>query len=385
MFSTILLSVYATGSMYLFVRGWQSLEILKRQRIWFVAAYFVMALPLLFVRGLRVNVFSEGFDNVLHIAGYIWLAVLLYGFIFLLIIDILRIFRRIVGFKPKFIYRNYLRTKFVLFCAVCFLISAIVGAGCINAQFPRTTHLTIHLDKQAGQMEALRIAMVSDIHLGRIYRRKMLSRIVKNTIITHDPDIVFLVGDIFDGAPEPVIKNNMGVEFDRLQTIYGKFIAAGNHERIGQRGQQNPENPIGTGLTYLSKHGIKPLLDTTVLIDNSFYVVARKDRSMHPRKTIPELLKDVDRQLPIILLDHQPYHLEEAEHAAIDLQLSGHTHHGQLFPLNYITDKIYEKDWGFLQEGKTYYYISCGAGTWGPPVRTAGYSEVVVIDLVFKR
>jgi predicted MPP superfamily phosphohydrolase len=88
-------------------------------------------------------------------------------------------------------------------------------------------------------------------------------------------------------------------------------------------------------------------------------------------------------QLPVILLDHQPYHLKEAEQAGVDLQLSGHTHHGQLFPLHYITRKIYEKDWGFLQKGKTVFYISCGTGTWGPPVRTAGYSEVVIVDLEF--
>ena len=89
------------------------------------------------------------------------------------------------------------------------------------------------------------------------------------------------------------------------------------------------------------------------------------------------------RRLPVILLDHQPLNLEEAAQAGIDLQLSGHTHRGQMFPLNYITTRMYEQDWGFLQKGKTNFYISCGTGTWGPPIRTSGYSEVVIIELEF--
>ena len=150
------------------------------------------------------------------------------------------------------------------------------------------------------------------------------------------------------------------------------YFVNGNHERS----RTNAFN-------YLSLQGIRPLLDTVVCIDNSFYVAGRIDRSTRMRKTIPELLTGIDRQLPVILLDHQPLNLEEAEQSGIDLQLSGHTHHGQMFPLNYIIANMYEKDWGFLQKGKTNFYISCGAGTWGPPIRTAGYSEVVIIDLEF--
>jgi predicted MPP superfamily phosphohydrolase len=219
--------------------------------------------------------------------------------------------------------------------------------------------------------------MVCDIHLGQVYGRKSLARIV-NVMNEHRPDIVVLVGDIFDGNPEPVIKKDMGVEFSRLQAPYGSYFVNGNHERYGgERGKIVAD--------YLALRGIKPLLDTVALIDGSFYLAGRIDRSTHTRKSIPELLHDIDRWLPIILLDHQPFYLEEAEQAGVDLQLSGHTHRGHLFPLNYVTDKIYEQDWGFYRKGKTNYYISCGTGTWGPPIRTAGSSEVVIIDLEFDR
>ena len=218
--------------------------------------------------------------------------------------------------------------------------------------------------------------MVSDVHMGNIHGRKTLVRMI-NTINKQCPDIVLLVGDIFDGNPEAVIKNDLGMEYTRLQSRYGTYMANGNHERIGDRGS--------IALDYLVSHGIQPLLDTVALIDSSFYLAGRKDRSTRTRKTIHELLNEVNEQLPVILLDHQPYNLEEAEQAGIDLQLSGHTHHGQLFPLNFITGKIYERDWGFLQKGKTNYYISCGVGTWGPPIRTAGFSEVVIVDLEFNK
>jgi predicted MPP superfamily phosphohydrolase len=201
-----------------------------------------------------------------------------------------------------------------------------------------------------------------------------LTRIVR-TINEHQPDLVVLVGDIFDGNPEPVISKDMGAVFNHLQTRYGVFFANGNHERGGERGQ--------VAVNYLASRGIQPLLDTVVLIDNSFYLAGRIDRSTRTRKTATDLLHGVDMQLPVIMLDHQPYNLEEAEQAGVDLQLSGHTHHGQLFPLNYITKKIYEQDWGYLKKGKTNFYVSCGTGTWGPPVRTAGYSEVVIVDLEF--
>jgi predicted MPP superfamily phosphohydrolase len=366
--------IYANiaGSLYMLLRGWQALEILGRRRVWFIA---LLLIPVLSFTAVRMRMVSGALYDVCYVVGYFWLVIVLYGFLILLVIDILRIIGWAGKIKPDFIYRNYRRTKTIMFGTVYLTLATILTAGWFNAQFPRATHLTIPIDKNAGQLTTLRVAMISDVHLGHIYGRKKLARIV-NRINEHQPDIVLLVGDIFDGNPEPVIKNDMGAEFGHLQAKYGAYLAIGNHER-GERGR--------IAVDYLASHGMRPLIDTIALIEGSFYLAGRADRSIRTRKTIPELLHDANMQLPVILLDHQPYHLEEAEQAGIDLQLSGHTHHGQLFPLNYITGKIYEQDWGFLQKGKTNYYISCGTGTWGPPVRTTGFSEVVIVDLEFNR
>ena len=380
MFFSGIIYAFLVGSIYLFIRGWQSLEILGRKRVWFAVAYWFVFLTFLAAHILRRRgISSEMFEVFFYIGYYTCVVLTLYGFLVLLAIDVFRVIGWIIRLKPNFIYRNYPLTKAILFGVVCIALAVILSWGYYNAHFPRTTHVEISVDKNTEQLTELRIVMVCDIHLGRIHWRKLLARIV-DKINEQQPDVVLLIGDIFDGSPVPVIEKNMGVEFDRLQTKYGTYLIAGNHERIGRREERNDANENMT-IAYMASHGTETLLDTVILIGNSFYIAGRKDYLERTRKSISELLNNADRRLPIILADHQPYNLDEAEQAGVDLQLSGHTHHGQLFPLNYITQALYEKDWGFLQKGKTHYYISCGAGTWGPPFRTAGYSEVVVVDI----
>ncbi len=123
------------------------------------------------------------------------------------------------------------------------------------------------------------------------------------------------------------------------------------------------------------------------MIDNSFYLTAREDYSKSQftgkqRKPL-NLILNGRENYPVILMDHTPFKLEEAEKNNVDLQLSGHTHHAQLWPLNYLTSLIYEKDWGYLKKGNTQYYVTCGVGTWGPPVRTGSRTEIVNIKIKF--
>jgi hypothetical protein len=359
----------------MFVRGWQALEILGRKRLWFAVIFWLAAFSFIIAEALEAKLGS----GLLVFIGSFWVAIMLYGFLFLLIIDILRIAGWAFKIKPAIVYANYPKTKAILFSVVCLALSVIFVVGYRNAHNPKPTHVKIAIDKKAGHLTELRIVLVSDIHLGHIHGHRKLARIV-DVINKQQPDIVFLAGDILDGPPAPVIKNDLGKGFSRLQAKYGTYIISGNHEYFGDR---TTPNALSITLDYLKSRGVQSLLDSVVLIDSSFYIAGRKDRSVR-RKTLPEILRDVDPQLPIIMVDHQPYQLYEAEQAGVDLQLSGHTHHGQLWPINFITRMIFEQDWGFLKKGNTHYYISCGVGTWGPPIRTAGYSEVVVIDLEFK-
>ena len=347
MFFTIVFCVFTIGNIYLFVRGWQSLEMMGRQRAWFAVVFLLVSLSFMVSQLLRVKGVSGTVVDVFFVTGSYWIAVMLYGFLFLFAIDILRIVSWAGNIKPDFIYRDYQLTKAIIFGAVCLLLSIIICAGYMNAQRIQATHLKIAIDKKAGQLTGLRVVMLSDVHIGYVYDMygsKSLSRVVK-TINEQHPDLVLLVGDIFDGSIEQVIKKDMGMEFDRLQSKYGVYIVSGNHEYISERQTQNAVNKT---FDYLTSHGVQSLQDSVVLIDDSFYMAGRKDRSDRTRKTISELLHGIDRQLPVIMADHQPFHLDEVEQAGVDLQLSGHTHHGQMWPLNYITRKLFEQDWGFL-------------------------------------
>jgi len=158
----------------------------------------------------------------------------------------------------------------------------------------------------------------------------------------------------------------------------GVYASTGNHEYIGG---------VERSVEYLVEHGITVLRDTSLVIDSVFILAAREDRdknrSQTPRLTINELLEHLDHTKPIILLDHQPYKLNDAMLAGIDLQISGHTHHGQLWPFGYITQKIFEVSRGYKQKGNSHFIVSTGFGTWGPPIRTGNRPEIMEITLSF--
>jgi hypothetical protein len=199
-------------------------------------------------------------------------------------------------------------------------------------------------------------------------------------IDAQQPDIILLAGDIVDEDLAPVIRQNLGKCLENLSAPMGVFGITGNHEYIGGAKQ---------AIKYLEEHGITMLRDSVANIAGSFYVAGREDRDKNrfsgkKRLKVAELLENIDHSLPIILLDHQPFDLEKAADAGIDLQLSGHTHHGQLWPLNFITKAIYEVSMGYKQKGNAHFYVSPGYGGWGPPVRTGNRPEIVMIKLKFK-
>jgi predicted MPP superfamily phosphohydrolase len=146
----------------------------------------------------------------------------------------------------------------------------------------------------------------------------------------------------------------------------------GNHDYIANANRTIP---------FIKSTGIHLLRDEAILVDSAIYIVGRDDRSNPHRKPIKEILKGLNTNKPLILLDHQPYHLEEAANAGVDFQFSGHTHRGQVFPINLITDAIYEKSHGYLKKGNTNIYVSSGLGIWGGKFRIGSQSEYVVINL----
>ena len=172
----------------------------------------------------------------------------------------------------------------------------------------------------------------------------------------------------------------MSDNFRKLSAPYGVFAVLGNHEYIGGNAEE--------AINYLGEAGVKVLRDSAQEIAGSFYLLGRDDRSGArfngvPRQDLKTLMQGVDRSLPNILMDHQPSQLEEPVEQGVDLQLSGHTHAGQLLPIRYITRRIFEDDWGLLRKGDFQIIVSSGYGTWGPPIRLGNTPEVVDIMIKF--
>jgi len=233
--------------------------------------------------------------------------------------------------------------SYILTVTASFLL---IAGGFINAMFPVVKKYDITINKGAGELKNLRIAAVSDIHLGSVIRKRsmrQLSAMIEST----DPDIVLLLGDIVDGEIGPVLRDDLLSYFKCPKCRYGLIAITGNHEFIGGAYRTIP---------YIESKGIRILRDETVILPGGIQIIGRIDRDSRmfygkERKQLGELMKGIDITKPVILLDHQPFKLEETEKHNIDLQLSGHTHNGQMWPLNHITKMIYEVSYGYKKKG----------------------------------
>jgi predicted MPP superfamily phosphohydrolase len=377
-FISLAILVYALVNFYIFIKGWQALDGARREwRLAYAAAFIVLAGSFIAGRFLE-RAGSSIFTEILVWVGSFWLAVMLYGFLAAALSDLIMLTAGLLKVGTLKLLPTGAAWKLWTFIVTAGLILIITVAGFFNACKVRVKKLELGIPKKAGQLKQLKVTMASDIHLGTIIGNGRLGRLVEKINAT-DPDLVLLAGDIVDEDIGPVIRGDMGKKLKGIKARYGVIGITGNHEYIG--GSKK-------AVDYLEAHGIKMLLDDKILIGDALWVVGRKDRSGarfegSPRKQLKDILSGIDKDLPIILLDHQPFNLEEVESSNVDLQLSGHTHHGQLWPLNFITNRVYEKSWGYLKKGMTHFYVSSGAGTWGPPVRTGNHPEIVSIKINF--
>ncbi len=377
MFFAIVFTVYGLVNLYIYIRGLGVISGGTAGTVIFTILFvlIVAAFPAgRFLERLAVSPLSTTITWV----GSFWLAVMVYLFLSVLVIDVLRLINAVVPFFPAAITQHPRHAGRVAAIAVCTLTLLAVVGGHINALKPRITELSLRVPKHADGVSSLHIVAASDIHLGTIVSRYRLRSIVEQ-INSLQPDLVLLPGDVVDEDLGPVIRQNLGEWLRKIQAPFGVYAVTGNHEYIGG---------VEEACRYLSDHGIRILRDSTVKLPGGIYLAGREDRSIRgfahrQRRPLQELLAGVPSGSPVILMDHQPFQLEEAERCGVDLQLSGHTHHGQLWPFNYITGRVYEVSRGYARKGSTHYYVSTGVGTWGPPVRTGHRPEIVSIHVTF--
>ena len=342
--------------------GWHVWAILPFSRLWkTVAMVLLMGCFLLFFFGLRrqTDHYSLPVAQVLYEVGTSSIFIMLYLVIIFLVLDL----GRLVHLVPRSLLFNNWQTALGIFV----LVFAVFLYG--NIHYYNKVRVPLELTSKKLSRD-YRVVMVSDLHLGYHNTRKELSRWV-DMINAEKPDFILIAGDLIDGSIRPLKEEHMEEEFHRLEAPV--YACLGNHEHFG--GDANARQ-------FYQDAGIHLLIDEAAVIDGAIVVIGRDDRSnFRHRKSLDSLMSTVNSHLYSIVLDHQPYDLEHAEKAGVDFQLSGHTHRGQVWPISWITDAIYECSWGSYQRGDTQYYVSSGLGLWGGKFRIGTQSEYIVANI----
>lgn len=295
-------------------------------------------------------------SGALHDFGHTWMIAYLYLLIAFLVADI--------GVLLKLIPKGWMSANGYTLAALLGATAIVLVAGGIHYKHKYREELTIKTEKPLPR--PLTVVLASDLHLGYGNRKPELARWI-DFINAEKPDLVLFGGDIVDIQLKPLIEGNYAEELERIEAPV--FTVLGNHEYIGR--EKDAEE-------FFRDAGITLLKDTVVQFGD-ISIIGRDDRSNHSRAALKDMAVPPGRFT--ILLDHQPFHLEEAEDSGIDFQFSGHTHRGQVWPFSWVTDAMYEKSWGHHTRGNTRYYVSSGLGIWGPKIRIGTRSEYLVLHI----
>lgn len=374
-FFGIALSVYGAANLYIWLHLARAAPHLGILKIPVVAAFWLLVAA--FPAGRIGGAFFRcAFTDMLAVVGSWYLAFMIYVMILLALFDIILLADNWLRILPHSLTGKRGKTALAAFWAVITIAALIVAAGRWNALNPVTREFDVTL-KGTPREAPVRVVVATDIHVGLLVRNHWLSSMIE-TINMASPDMVLLVGDIVDSDVTHAQEERLSEELEAIKAPLGVFAVLGNHEFYS--GAEEAAHSFRDG-------GVTVLRDEAFEIEGILTLIGRDDRAASRMGKTRLPLADipgVDSELPVIVMDHTPSDLYEAENAGVALQVSGHTHRGQLWPFNHVTSRIFEQDWGFLTKGETLYYISCGIGVWGPPIRTSSRPEVVVLNLNFQ-
>ena len=295
--------------------------------------------------------------------------VMLYLVLLFLLLDLGRLVRLV---PRSWFYQNGWTAVAIL----VFMVGIFVYG---NVHYNNKVRVELDLPTDKALAKDYKLVMISDLHIGYHNPRRELARWV-DLINAERPDLVLIAGDIIDGPMRPIVEERMAEEFHRLQAPV--YACLGNHEYFAG----SPE-----AQQFYHDSGIHLLIDETAVVDSNLVIIGRDDRTNMRRKPLGDLVlknplyRSGQGEVFSIVLDHQPYNLDRAEQAGVDFQLSGHTHRGQVWPISWITDRVYECSWGSHQRGNTRFYVSSGLGIWGGKFRIGTQSEYVVATLTSRK
>jgi len=328
---------------------------------WKIITIFILAiLGISFILSsiLTFN-FNNAFTRIFYTISAIWIGLsfylLLFSCIYALTLAVSRIFNLDISLQWLGI--------------LCFLLAIIISIyGVVHARVILVKNVDVALPNLPVSWQTKKAVFISDVHLGAVYGQNFSKQIVQK-INEINPDIVFIGGDLYDGVK--VDESEIIKPFADLHPALGTYFITGNHEEF---------RDDTVFLNAIKNTGIHVLDDQMVTIDGLQLIgVDDRDSTNAPKfKTILSSL-NIDKNEPSILLKHQPLQLDIADSAGISLQIGGHTHKAQIFPLNMITKLIFKGyDYGLHYWNKMAVFTSSGVGTWGPPLRVLSDNEIIV-------
>lgn len=308
---------------------------------------------------IRHSDIPAGLQRALFKMGGVWMAFTLYMTLLLLVADAVR-----------WLLAPQLHHGFIYALTATLLL---LTYGYINYMHPRINRIDITTNKPFDG-DSIKIAAVSDLHLGHGTGKKQLRRYV-DMINAEKPDLILIGGDLIDNSIQPLLDKNMHEELNMLHAPLGIYMAPGNHEYISGYDKCNK---------FISRTKIQMLRDSMVTLPNGIRIILSDDYSNHrkeDRQTPPWTNDSASQSTPILMVEHQPRGIKKAVASGVDLLFCGHTHHGQMWPGNLIVEQLFEQAHGYRKWGNTHVYVSSGLSLWGPPFRIGTSSDMAVFTL----
>lgn len=368
------LLIFIATNYYVALRLYQLIPDNSFIRIAFIVIFAICAGSLFLFFPLYKNL-SFTLGALLYRIGTAWLIAFGYFLLLFIITDLLKVSNNIFHFMDKSLVYSLTHHNYTSFFSVIGVVVILLFIGNINYHKKRRVHFEIETSKLTTNKDRLRILGISDLHLGYTIGAKELTKWVQ-IINDENPDIVVIGGDLIDNNAKIIFEMGLDRILRNIHAPLGVYACLGNHEYISGKTES---------IRFHEASNISVLKDTIYNVSENITLIGRDDLSNKNRKPLNAIINEVDKNQFKLLLDHQPSNLEEAEKEKIDLQFSGHTHNGQVFPFSLIAESMFENPHGMIRKGLTWVYVSSGLGIWGGKFRIGTQSEYAVFDLIPKQ
>jgi len=373
-FLLVFILLYGSLHYYFYTKTRKAFTLSPRQRLAVISLLIALVLAPIIERSL-VRLGAETPACLMAFAGYVWMGVIFLFFNMAVLFDIYVVIIRISGYFLRMDTSRFIPSPRLAFFVPMLLAILIAAYGYFEAKDIRMEALTISSNKLPREAGRIRIVQISDVHIGIIVGEDRLREMLK-LVIAAKPDILVSTGDLLDGQIDSLSKSRELLK--AIEARYGKYAITGNHEFYAG---------LSTFRRFMNGTDFKILRGEGVVAGGIINIVGVDDPAgerMGLSRVVPE--KELLTKFPAsnftLLLKHKPL-VDLNASGRFDLQLSGHTHRGQIFPFNFITRLVFPYNNGlFHLEGGSLLYVSAGTGTWGPPIRFGSPPQITIIDLV---